>query len=77
MCRRIPCIGIDINKKRRNLIVAVLRLKALALPIYAEWQRAEPTLIYVKYVQPLFTKPCTRYYISTGIYRCSILDIDI
>lgn len=52
MCRRIPCIGIEINKKRRNLIVAVLRLKALALPIYAEWQRAEPTLIYVKYVQP-------------------------
>ena len=47
MCRRIPCIGIEINKKRRNLIVAVLRLKALALPIYAEWQRAEPTLMYI------------------------------
>ena len=67
------------NKKRRNLyLLPSYILRLLALPYQSQMATQKPTLVYAKaafshnHHHGDTTECC--HYISTGIYRCCILD---
>ena len=64
------------EKKRRNLyLLPSYTLRLLALPYSCRTATQKPTPIYVYSILPCFSHR-TGYNISTGIYRCSTLDLD-
>ena len=70
------------TKKRRNLyLLPSYLLRLLALPIYVGRQLQKPTPVYAINasgdISPEILCRKQSNYISTGIYRCSILDIDL
>ena len=79
-CRGLPLVGCWLKmEKRRNLYLSpsyVLRL--LALPFLCRMATQKPTLVYAINVSGRTSCEILcriwRNYISTGIYRCSILD---
>ena len=69
-----------LRKKRRNLyLLPSYCLRLLALPIRCRTATQKPTLVYAinasGYISPEISCRMQDNYISTGIYRCSILDI--
>ena len=75
-----PLVGVCCcTKKRRNLyLLPSYCLRRLALPIDSRTATQKPTLVYATIALGYISHgiPCRRQdnYISTGIYRCSILD---
>ena len=83
MCRGHPLVGVIglLKKKRRNLyLLPSYSLRLLALPYLCRTATQKPTLVYAidasGYISPEISCRKQDNYISTGIYRCSILDID-
>ena len=72
-----------LRKKRRNLyLLPSYNLRLLALPNRSRTATQKPTPVYVICTLRLLLsrgalKPEAINYITTGIYRCSILDFDL
>ena len=84
LCRGHPLVGVIglLKKKRRNLyLLPSYSLRLLALPYLCRTATQKPTLVYaINALWQYFSRntvPKAEYYISTGIYRCLSLDIDM
>ena len=81
MYRGHPLVGVIglLKKKRRNLyLLPSYNWRLLALPINSRTATQKPTLVYAINafgdISPEISCRMQDNYISTGIYRCSILD---
>ena len=85
MCRGHPLVGVDwfIQEKRRSLyLLPSYKQRLLALPYSCRTATQKPTLnMCNQRFRPIFLSKFRvgngNIYISTGIYRCSILDMNM
>ena len=82
-CLRTRLVGLyKKQEKRRSLyLLPSYSLRLLALPNRSRTATQKPTLVYVinalGYISPEISCRMQDNHISTGIYRCTILDFDL